>query len=359
MKKTVIRILFISAFLLKSNYLLSQTTTVTKRSNITVTKIHPKIDKNNNLHYDSIKNYLGRNVDKYIGQELYLLGKQKLLRTFGYSGFHTNEDMDKFFENTYKPFKAEKKANISDYQKVYDSLNNKGKSMFSDYDLLVGKHFKVLDVIKKKVSWDTTGEIYKNQYFLKLKELESSDIVYYDYDTESDAEFDFLVVGYLEKLKKKFIGKTYVFSKSYYSLNQSPNDINTGEEIKYCSYDKWKCTDVIISDEDYRLYLVLKNSKNNALLGNQDSGFLETNLWVGIYTEKQANNYLMKFGSSNWNLILQGIVQVGMTKEMCKLAWASPILITNTGLKTELWTYTDESLIFEKGLLKKIIQKDN
>ena len=37
--------------------------------------------------YDSLDNFLGENVKSYIGQELYLIGKQESLRELGYSGF--------------------------------------------------------------------------------------------------------------------------------------------------------------------------------------------------------------------------------------------------------------------------------
>ena len=39
------------------------------------------------------------------------------------------------------------------------------------------------------------------------------------------------------------------------------------------------------------------------------------------YTQPEADNYRKRFGHENFDMILQGKVKIGMTREMCKLSW--------------------------------------
>ncbi|MEL4419631.1 hypothetical protein, partial [Shewanella algae] len=80
------------------------------------------------LKYDSSEIFLGNDVKKYVGQELYLIGKSSELRKYGYEGFLID-------------YKDESLLNEKNIYKCCESYHSK-------YSELVGKYFKVLDVIK-------------------------------------------------------------------------------------------------------------------------------------------------------------------------------------------------------------------
>ena len=64
-----------------------------------------------------------------------------------------------------------------------------------------------------------------------------------------------------------------------------------------------------------------------------------------------------KFGASNANLILEGIVQIGMTKAMCEESWGTPDDINKSigswGIH-EQWVYGNSYLYFEDNKLTSI-----
>ena len=73
---------------------------------------------------------------------------------------------------------------------------------------------------------------------------------------------------------------------------------------------------------------------------------------------KRKAELTKKFGVSNANLILEGKVRIGMTKDMCKEAWGSPRDINRTisdfGTH-EQWVYgSGQYLYFENGKLTSI-----
>jgi len=78
-----------------------------------------------------------------------------------------------------------------------------------------------------------------------------------------------------------------------------------------------------------------------------------------FYTAKSADNYKKKFGLENFNLILQGKIKIGMTKEMCKLSLGETKYINKTitsGKKSEQWFYYDNDLYFDNGILTTILK---
>jgi len=167
--------------------------------------------------YDSLTNFLGVNVQLYVGQDLYVNGVHEQLRKYGYRGFIKN-------------YKRDYELNDGNIYKLDRDEHN------SSYDALVGKYFTVLDVIKKP---DEENDINNGKvFFLKLKEKQGGDIMYFVYDTAYDFNFPFIVVGYMTKLKQHYVGKKYTI----------------GDE-------NWKCIDVAIEETYYKITVVLQNEK--------------------------------------------------------------------------------------------------
>ena len=300
---------------------------------ITTTKNSSKEEaKINNLPYDGTVNFLGVDVEKYVGQELYLKGKNEILQKYGYDYFYINY----------------KKSSIS-YSNIYKCDENH-KSKYSE---LAGKYFKVLEVIKhpeaEKFKNTELYDLYSKKYFLKLEQKETKEIVYFEYDSDIDTAFPFIVVNYFDNLKKSYIGKEYIVRGKWSS---NTKDIKTGKIVSKLG-DKWKCVDLTIEEENFELSLILENAKGEEIIA-------ELNLLTNIhfcFTKEKADNYEAKFGSNVWNTILEGKVVIGMTSEMCKLSWGNPKSINetlNSGSKDEQWVYSDNYLYFENGLLKTI-----
>ena len=156
--------------------------TILSFGQIKTTKISPKVDLNASKPYDSLSIFLGENVSKYIGQELYLKGKHKDLKKFGYSDFYTTNVSSGLRNDFYKCCSESSKFN-------------------SNYKDLAEKYFEVLDVTKQYP--ENEMSYYKSKYYLKLKEKSSNDIVYYVYDSDYESSFPFIVVGFFENIHSK------------------------------------------------------------------------------------------------------------------------------------------------------------
>ncbi len=339
---------------------------------IMITNVTTKEDYvSNQIYYDSMRNFLGSDVYQYIGQEFFLNGQMEGMRKYGYGGFYTTDGCglygeDDYFENTYKPDETERWR--------------------SSYDQLVGKYFKVIEVVKhphvklyiglkesleaiktlkgkesdkdKKQIADINKNIkkikddiyYDDKCFIKLMEKGSNDIVYYEYDRNSKYyyEFPFIVVGYFEKQKQLLIGQEFVIPDN---LINGALDINTGKSITNSTGQTWKCVDLTIENKDYQICPIIQDSLGDKIIVHN---FFS---WVGIYigggyTIKEANNYKNKFGNIAFDSILQGKVYVGMSKEMCRLSIGKPQtikMIKKSNREIENWIYYDQDLFFNKG----------
>lgn len=290
-------------------------------------------EKAQNLHaasYDSLSNFLGENVNQYVGQELYLNAKSESLRQYGYEGFFSDYTKNKHDGGLYK---------------CCDGFNSK-------YNDLEGKYFYVIDVIRHPEA-SQMKYLYGTKYFLKVVEKESRDTLYYEYDSSLEFSFPFIVVGFVEKLKKANIGKVFVFRNDFI---RGSKDIETGDEIKLKTGEKWICEDVIIDAEYYYLSLLLRNERKQKIS-------IEQEVLVGKYasatsfTLTKADYFKKRFGVKNWETIVSGKVSIGMTKEMCKTAWGEPKKINKTitsKTTTEQWVYEDNYLYFKNGILATI-----
>lgn len=294
---------------------------------ITTTKVTPITDKIDANHFDSTRNFLGVDVYKYIGQELYLNARKESLRKYGYDNF-----------------KLDYTVTFSDKSNVYKCCDNYN----SKYNELEGKYFKVLEIIKHPQA-EQNKYLYGKKFYLKLQEKESNDIVYYEYDGNYEFSFPFIVIGYFEKQKSLFSGKEFVF-KNHKFINNT--DIQTGKTVTIKSGQKWKCIDLTIEDEYYNLSLIFENS-----LGEKVANSLDRFLNGTYYTSKEADYYQKKFGKNIWNTILDCKVKIGMTKEMCRLSWGEPQDINKTITSSKIseqWVYPDSYLYFYNGILSTI-----
>lgn len=300
---------------------------------ITTTKVATKVEQIGNSQYDSTKNFLGNDVYKYVGQELYLKGQSESLRKYGYRGFSIDY----------------KKNSLSDETNIYKCCDNYN----SKYDELNGKYFTVLEVIKHPKATESE-DLYSKKFFLKLQEKEKKDIVFFEYDSQSDHSFPFIVVGYFNKLKQTAVGKEYIVRGKNWLSSGPMTDMKTGNLVSnFEAGGRWKSVDVTIEEKYYTLSLILENEKGEQIpisINNSNKIY-----WVFEFT--QAEDFKKKFGDENWQRILDGKVKIGMTKEMCELSWGKPKSINETITSeniSEQWVYTDNYLYFDNGILTAI-----
>ena len=302
---------------------------------ITKTKIAEKKEIRNKEPYDSLQNFLGKDVYKYLNQDLYLIEKSKGLRKYGYDNFMKNY--------LYKGFNEEK----DNVYKCCDGFNSK-------YEDLKGKYFKVL-AIHKHPRADVEEAIYGNTYYLELEEKESKDKVYFEYSTEFKHIFPFLVVGFYEKEKKRIVGNEFVFKNNTLKVSSGSGlDIETGKPLTIKTGDKWKIVDLTIEEKYYNLAIIVVNSLGEKTSVSYDTAFNERSY---AFTVEKADKLKQRFGKENFYNILQGKVKIGMTKEMCELSWGLPKDINKTltnKSSSEQWVYEENYLYFDNNELTAI-----
>ena len=292
---------------------------------ITTTSIIEK-PANSPEPYDSLENFLGEDVFKYIGQDLYLKGKPESLREYGYSDFVIDFGYQGFDRgnNTYK---------------CCDGFNSK-------YDELAEKYFTVLAVHKHPKA-EKSPLLYGKTYYLELKEKESGDVVFFKYSTEFEHNFPFIVVGFFEKLKADLIGQELVFANK--TLESSKN-IHSGEAIINEINHKWKCVGITVDEKYYNLSILVENAHGETTVISYNSAFGKYSLGR-CYISEEAERFENKFGLKNWLLILAGKVEVGFTEEMVLLSWGIPQKI-NKASYGDQWVYDGQYLYFDNGTLK-------
>ena len=284
---------------------------------ISTTKVAEKDEKKITIPYDSLQNFLAKDAYGYIGQDLYLKGKPESLRKYGYENFIKEMENDSNKENIYKC--------CDGYNSSYDALNK--------------KYFNVLDVVEKQNSMGS-------KFYLKLKEKESNDILYFEYNSRFESSFPFIVVGFFEKNKERLKGKSFIIADG--KINDA-NDINTGKPITYKLGQTWKYVDLTIEEKYYTLSVILENDEGEKITFSYNSIYGENAR--GVFEKENADNYIKDYGIETFTKMLNGNVLVGFTEKMVIDTWGKPEKI-NRASYGDQWVYNGQYLYFENGKLK-------
>ncbi|MCF8449137.1 MAG: hypothetical protein K9G49_04625 [Taibaiella sp.] len=347
---------------------------------ITITKI-PRtgnvevlFEKETLKYYDSLQNFLGRNVSMYVGQSFYLKGIVSDMREYGFRDFYITNGSGLYGEDNYV---------VNPYKPNQGSFN-------SSYDELVGKYFEVLEVlpspdieyyrvakealkdikiitgkedakskklaieINKNLKLIDSNFFFNGHCFFKLREQVSGDIVYFKYNSKDRFFFPFIVLGYFEKVRQLLIGNKYVFADDWL---RGAKDIETGKNVESNVGEIWKCVGLTIEDKFYRISPILMDSFGRKAIISHYGEWLGEYIYGKVFSDKEANMYRSKFGSNNFDSILLGRVFVGMSKEMCSVSLGKPTkihVIKKSGESIEQWLYLGIELTFDNGLLKSI-----
>ncbi|MFD0931295.1 hypothetical protein ACFQ0R_01655 [Psychroflexus salinarum] len=302
--KTIIRI---SIFILFTNLLQAQINT----TKVSESKPHPTKE------YDSLKNFLGEDAMQYKGQTLYLKGKSESLREYGYDNFIKKMENGSNKENIYKC--------CDGYNSSYDSLNK--------------RYFTVIDVIEKPDSYGT-------EFYLKLENQKSNEILFFDYSSRYSSSFPFITVGYFEKNKELLKGESFIFRKG---ILDGLNDIDTGNLITNELGQKWDYVDLTIEQKYYTLSVILENDKEEKITFSFSSIYGENAR--GVFEAEDAERYIRDYGIEAFNKMLNGKVLIGFTEEMVVDTWGKPESI-NRASYGDQWVYDGQYLYFKDGKLE-------
>ena len=281
-------------------------------SQITTTKsAATKLDKNV-AKRDSSKNYYGEDVMQYLNRKVYLKQKDESLREYG-------------------------------YEKIYDYLPEKEDYDEYDYDEVAGKYYNVTDVIPASFN--------QSKYFLKMVQEGNNKTYYYEYDVNSDAFFNLILVDHFEWLKKKYIG-TKVYSKGTnpYGNRDGAFDYVTGNKVDFSTGTEWTIKDVTIEEKYFSLAFIIENNNNDKLL--IEVRWLNYPQWLLMgenyrYIKEKHPEYLES--------VINRELKIGMSKDIVILSWGKPDKINKSvfgNVVKEQWVYNNQYIYFENGILK-------
>ena len=271
-----------------------------------------------------------------------------------------------------------------DYSLAYDEYNS------------TGNKFNKVFVLRSDLNGDTIYCIKESRFilvpfFVKQKELFQNKKLIYD-----DRKDDYGSYKYpeFEEFDARYIIK---------SENDRGIETSNGKKVTITRGSKWICSEVTLMkthrkksyydsyydsyyEPTHAIYYILKNDKDEQIALTSIKGFIEEQDYIKreadkkmqkeqllarqlqekqaieennkIATKKHREECINLFGQQNGEIISQGKVKVGMSKEMCKYAWGTSLWTNKTTtdiLVIENWYYgLGYYLHFENGILTRI-----
>jgi len=237
----------------------------------------------------------------------------------------------------------------------------------------------LLFVLRNDKNGDTIYSKYTSSFFLlvphfvKQKQLYQNKYLIYD----DEKEYGNYRYPTLEEFDTRYNVK---------SENDDGKEVNTGKKVIIEPGSKWFCFDVTLLSPSYDIHYLLKNEKDEQIALASLEGFIEKQSYIKRETDKKIQKQqllakrkqeeiirtenarkafekrraecISKFGLQNGELIAQGKVRIGMSKEMCRYSWGSPFWSSKTttiNAIDEVWYYgLGFSLHFENDYLIRI-----
>lgn len=275
----------------------------------------------------------------------------------------------------------------------------------------MNRYWKITNIVTYKSDYGGT-----NKEIFELTDTIDGKKVYCE---KRNMNRDFIVLGYYEKMKKKYVGKTFIYQHTFYSDVWDNDRYNYLINFQTKKYNKdipentiWKCIDIAAYNityqeslyDDYEsrspIILIFENDslgKYYAYIENkigrpfndpirdtkycfwpQDKGHEEERLplYLGKFIdieqkaylekkEKETKQYfanqkkrmIAKYGKYWGNLVAEGQLEIGMTKQMCRDSWGEPESINRTSTRYgnhEQWVYATIYVYFDNGKISAI-----
>lgn len=250
-------------------------------------------------------------------------------------------------------------------KEVYDSLTNHPSDnvIVGQRLLVIPQGIQVYNFVKTKTQHQFDKEnsikidsikyktflvvgVTKNSYMDKLYVLQEEGTVDTIFFITDKYCFPFICLGYYDKLKKMRVGHKFVFNKEV-SEKLSTNIVN-GLEVSKKAGLVWDCIELTVVQKTNELIFILENHLGEKVKVNHD--FFGWENIGGFWSEEVAQNLKIKYGTTNWEKILNGVVSIGMTKDMVIESWGKPSDINKTSYN-EQWVYKNKYLYFTNNKL--------
>lgn len=245
--------------------------------------------------------------------------------------------------------------------------------------LIYNSKYKITNIIGiasgKKID---LRETYPKALEFTLKDSLNNEIVFkkiLNYSSEVYI-YPFVLQGLYEKSVKEYKNQElFVFKEIEVGGGEKKEfiDLNSGETITLKKGTFWNCVSISFikmgNAETYRPFFILKNENNeikielgelfeNGLLSMKELHIL-TELWEtnqkkkqtisNVQNKKLKDDCYKKFGSTICNKLLQGKLEIGMTKDMITFIYGQPIetyFVQNKDGLIEILLYRDTMLYF-------------
>lgn len=259
-------------------------------------------EKERTFQYDSTRNFMS-NPKYYIGQDLFVIPSTedmtgKISKShFGRSVRMSSRSKTNFLEDFIAPQEVQ------------------------------GRTFTVTGVDESL----TNGYAYG--YFLKLKDKETEDTLFFDYGLGRELSFPFIVLGYKEKFERLNKDKKFIY-KSY-----SLRDFETGDDITGCHATTWTFKEIIaVPDKMAPCFYLVDGAGHTIAVEKMDNFILKSD--VDAFTRK--------YGKAMVEAAINGDVKVGMPKELLVVAKGKPDHI-NSASYGQQWVYGHRYIYVKNG----------
>ena len=292
-------------------------------------------EKEHKITYDSTTNFVGKNAEVLIGQELYIIPQPEDEHKYGYSGFYT------------------------DYEKTKSNSTHT-----KTYELYAGKTFIVEEILPRAEDKYSSVKIFGQEYpVLKLKEKGNDKVYYYVFENDSPKGLPFVVVGFYEKEKKRCVGKQIVIKKDKNPWEICTRedkipmyDARTGLEVKIDPNTPWTVQEFIIDQDHGTLAYIVTNEKGETLtikLTAINDYLRLTGPCVLWYDETLKTTHIKK--PKLYDAIMNNKVVVGMTQDMVRFSWGNPKKVSE-GSYGDTWYFeAGQVLFFNNGVLESLV----
>lgn len=290
-------------------------TSITAQAQLNIISNKPELKEysvHNAAAYDSLTNISAKNCMALPGQTLFMCGakndKSGYVETFFTDNFLTVDNPKKY----------------------------KGDKHSTPADAVVGKYFEVEKV------WTKPAGITL-RYALLLREKESGDKVYYKAAFYPRA---IICMGYYEKLKSRYIGKTFLS----FGLRVETMD---GGIVTPAVGSEYRCKDVGLEMNGDGAILILENEAGERVKATP----VEDEVYEFVTTEHR-DHIIKKYGEKYGEQIALRQVSLGMTPEMVLEAWGEPYhksASQNENKTVESWAFDRNRYVnFENGKVVRI-----
>ena len=305
-----------------------------------------------------------------------------------------------------------------------DTIDSKNESTFYTY---VGDSYETVAHLRRGGRIDKSryrnrywriNDIKVTQYGFDIFELEDTTKNEKIYARGSAMNRDFIVLGYYEKMRQMYLGKSFVYDNYFpYGMADGADNNKCNNLIDYetnligDSIPKesiWKCVEISAYNVSHHNYwrsaldsrcpviLIFENDKLGKFYSytqtRSGKAFDESKycfwmsgkgheeerlpLYLGkfldfpqqeyiVKREKETKQYFVnqkkrmiaKYGKYWGKLVADGQLEIGMTKQMCRDSWGEPESINRTSTRYgnhEQWVYTTIYVYFDNGKISAI-----